>query len=152
MVGSWFDVGQILSHTTRIFASLAPTSSSDGSTQGQQSRKAVEPAVSAIELFARNSSFRTLIVPYSISMTDSDGYERRCGSPLIIILWVVFYSHDMHVMQDWCYPGRDDEGKDTRVGVWCLSDCFSAVARRGTRSDIRVCMPLHRQLCYIGLQ
>ena len=39
IAGSWFDVGQILSRITGVFAFPAPPSSSDGSTQGQQSEK-----------------------------------------------------------------------------------------------------------------
>ena len=56
--------------------------------------------VSVIGLFARNSSFCNLIVPYSISVTDSDGHEHGYGNPLIVIMWVVLYSHVMNVMQD----------------------------------------------------
>ena len=71
-----------------------------GLPKGNNRRKTVDPTVSVIELFARKSSFCTLIVPYSISVTDSYGHERGCGSPLIIIMWLALYSQVMHVMQD----------------------------------------------------
>ena len=41
LVGLRFDVGRIVSHITRVLVSPAPrSSSSDGSTEGQQSEKA----------------------------------------------------------------------------------------------------------------
>ena len=71
-----------------------------GLPKGYNRRKTVNRTVTVIELFARKSSFCTLIVPYNMSMIDSYGHERGCGSPLIIIMWVALYSQVMLVMQD----------------------------------------------------
>ena len=53
-----------------------------------------------LRVIRSNSSLFNLIVLYSISVTDSDGHERGCGDPLVVITWVVLYCHVMHDMQD----------------------------------------------------